>query len=61
MKDVKEADNYVACDTETQSEIVVPCFQDGKFRTVLDIDSPNVADFDEVDQKALEALVKLIY
>ena len=44
-KNVKELDNYIACDDETLSEIVVPCFvgSEKKLRTVLDIDSPNIA------------------
>lgn len=44
-KNVKELDNYIACDDDTQSEIVLPCFvgADKKLRTVLDIDSPNLA------------------
>jgi len=61
LKDVKEAKNYIPCDEDTQSEIVVPCFKDGVFRTVFDLDSPNVGEFDEEDAKGLEALSKLIY
>ena len=49
--DVKKIQNYIACDEDTRSEIVVPCFvsQDGKkqVKAVLDIDSPNVGEFDE--------------
>ena len=54
-KNVKELENYIACDDDTQSEIVLPCFvtnENGerKLRTVLDIDSPNLSTFDEKDQ-----------
>ena len=40
-KNVKELENYIACDDDTQSEIVLPCFvgEGKKLRTVLDIDS----------------------
>ena len=69
-KNVKELDNYIACDDDTQSEIVLPCFINDdsndqqtskKLRTVLDIDSPQLATFDEVDQAGLERLIQLIY
>ncbi len=43
---VKELDNYIACDDETQSEIVVPCFIGETLRTVLDIDSADIGTFD---------------
>ena len=49
--DTKQLENYIACDDDTRSEIVVPCFdKDGKFRTVLDIDSPDVGNFTDVDK-----------
>ena len=54
LVDVSKCDNYIACDSETQSEIVLPCFgHDGNLRTVLDIDSPLIGDFDEEDKKNL--------
>jgi len=48
---VKELDNYIACDDDTQSEIVLPCFigQEKKLRTVLDIDSDRIGTFNEED------------
>eukprot|EP00347_Sterkiella_histriomuscorum_P017250 403350112 len=65
-QNVKELENYIACDDDTQSEIVLPCFVtnesgERKLRTVLDIDSPNLATFDEEDQQGLERLISLIY
>ena len=52
-KNVKELDNYIACDDETLSEIVLPCFVGNSdcrvLRTVLDIDSPNLATFNDED------------
>ena len=61
--DTKLLSNYIACDTHTRSEIVVPCCSkaDGTFRTVLDIDSPSVGTFTEEDKQHLEDLVYLIY
>lgn len=52
-ENVKLLDNYIACDDDTQSEIVLPCFVEKKLRTVLDIDSPKLAMFNEEDQKGL--------
>ena len=44
------------------SEIVVPCFGHGdELRTVFDIDSPNIGEFDEVDRLNLEKIVALLY
>lgn len=39
VQDVSQADNYLACSVEVQSEIVVPIMKDGKFVGELDIDS----------------------
>ncbi len=61
MKDVKEVENYIACDTESQLEIVVPCFSKGAVISVLDIDSPNIGDFDEADDAGLTKLIELLY
>ena len=62
VEDVSKCDNYIACDSETQSEIVVPCFgPDGALRTVLDIDSPDKATFDQEDATQLAAIIGLVY
>ena len=48
--DTKLLDNYIACDDNTRSEIVLPVLsKDGSFKTQLDIDSPYVGTFDEGD------------
>lgn len=61
VADVNAIDNYVACDAETQSEVVVPVFGgDGDSRrvtSVLDIDSEHKAAFSAVDERCLEAIV----
>ena len=56
-------DNYIACDDETLSEIVLPCFvgEEKKLKTVFDIDSPNIGTFDEEDEKGLTSMLSLIY
>ena len=62
-KNTKELENYIACDDETLSEIVLPCFvgEEKKLRTVFDIDSPHLGTFDEEDEKGLNLMLSLIY
>src|ERR1700761_4762139 len=54
VKDVHEFPGHIACDAASQSEIVVPLVKDGRLLGVLDLDSPNLARFDEGDAKGLE-------
>lgn len=57
---MKVCQNYIACDDETQSEIVVPVFKDGEVIAVLDIDSEQLARFDKVDAEYLAKIVEFI-
>ena len=58
VDDVHKLANYIACDDETNSEIVLPLRDaSGKLRGVLDIDSEELAAFDSNDAKWLEALL----
>ena len=50
---------HIACDSASQSEIVVPIFKEGCVWGVLDIDSPILARFDENDQAFLERAVRI--
>ncbi|MGI2023314.1 GAF domain-containing protein [Shewanella glacialipiscicola] len=58
VADVNQFDGHIACDSASNSEIVVPVRALGKVIAVLDIDSPILDRFDEEDQKGLELLVK---
>ena len=58
--DVHQFPGHIACDSASNSEIVVPIFQDGKVWGVLDIDSPTVGRFTEADKDGLEALVRIL-
>ena len=60
VPDVHQFPGHIACDSASNSEIVVPIFQDGKVWGVLDIDSPYYARFTQEDQAGLEALVKVL-
>ncbi len=53
-------EGHIACDARSQSEIVLPAFQNGQVHLVLDIDSDKLNDFDDTDQHYLETLMRLI-
>ena len=53
VPDVERFPGHIACNSESKSEIVVPLFKDGEIIGVLDIDSDELGDFDEVDSKYL--------
>jgi len=54
---VHEFPGHIACDAASQSEIVIPIIVNGELFGVLDIDSPSLDRFDEIDQHYLEKLV----
>ncbi|MBR5225270.1 MAG: GAF domain-containing protein [Clostridia bacterium] len=58
--DVHQFPGHIACDSASNSEIVIPIHVGGKVIGVLDIDSPLIGRFDECDQAALEKLTALI-
>lgn len=64
VEDVNQFPGHIACDAASQSEIVIPLIKGEQLIGVLDIDSPEVNRFDELDQKKLEefasALVKFL-
>lgn len=59
VADVHEFPGHIACDGQSQSEIVLPIFYQGALYGVLDIDSPIKARFSEEDQKLLEKIIHL--
>jgi len=57
VPDVEQFPDHIACSSSTRSEIVVPVLTpDGTLLAVLDVDSDDLAAFDETDQRHLEAL-----
>ena len=60
VKDVHEFPGHIACDSASNSEIVLPIFQNDKVVGVLDIDSPYIARFDEEDKEGLQKLVEIL-
>jgi len=57
VDDVHAFPGHIACDTQTNSEIVVPVFDEaGKLAAVLDVDSTKFKNFDAIDSSALEKI-----
>ncbi|NOH96244.1 GAF domain-containing protein [Vibrio sp. 99-70-13A1] len=51
--DVHEFEGHIACDAASNSEIVIPFSINGKVVGVLDIDSPKIGRFSEIDEEGL--------
>ena len=60
VKNVHEFPGHIACDSASNSEIVLPIHANGKIVGVLDIDSPLLARFDEDDKNGLSEFVKIL-
>ena len=58
--DVHQFPGHIACDSASNSEIVIPLHKDGKVAAVLDIDSPMVGRFTETDRAGLELLAPVL-
>ena len=62
VPDVHEFPGHIACDSRSQSEIVVPVRNaDGRLIAVLDVDSERLRHFDEVDQRQLEGMIAHVF
>lgn len=60
VPNVDEFPGHIACSSASKSEIVLPAFKNGSVALVLDVDSDQLNDFDEVDAKALEQVMRII-
>ena len=60
VPDVEQFPGHIACSSESQSEIVVPIFKNGRVWAELDIDSKELNTFDETDKQWLEQIVKVL-
>ena len=58
--DVHEFPGHIACDSASNSEIVIPIHHAGRVIGVLDIDSPLIGRFDEIDEAQLLRIVSLL-
>lgn len=60
VEDVHSFPGHIACDSASNSEIVVPLIRDGELLGVLDIDSPKRARFTEEDETGLVRLGEIL-
>jgi len=61
VPDVHKFPGHIACNSKTNSEIVIPVKdENGKITGVLDVDSRDFNSFDEIDREGLEKIVHLI-
>lgn len=60
VPDVHKFPTHIACDSASNSEIVIPIHRGGEIFGVLDIDSPSLDRFSEEDRVELEAAVKVL-
>ena len=58
--DVHDFPGHIACDSASNSEIVVPVHGGGRIRAVLDIDSPLLGRFTGEDREGLERFVQIL-
>jgi L-methionine (R)-S-oxide reductase len=59
VEDVHAFPGHIACDSASNSEIVIPLIRGGELLGVLDVDSPRLRRFTAADQRGLEALAKI--
>ena len=60
VADVHAFPGHIACDAASRSELVVPVVKDGVVIAVIDLDSPEMARFDEEDAAGIEAFAQAI-
>ena len=60
VADVHQFPGHIACDSASNSEIVIPIHVGGKIFGVLDIDSPEFGRFSEADRAGLERFVRIL-
>lgn len=60
VPDVHAFPGHIPCDSASASELVVPIRREGEVVAVIDLDSPDIARFDEVDARGIEALARML-
>jgi len=60
VPDVDAFPGHIACSSLSRSEIVIPLFRNNQVIGVLDVDSEDLAKFDETDAEYLEKVIKLL-
>ena len=57
---MRDFPGHIACDPDSRSELVVPLIENGRVSGVLDLDSPLLARFDQLDRDGCEQLVAVL-
>lgn len=60
VTDVEKFPGHIACDARSRSEVVLPVIVDGDLIGVLDLDSPQLARFDDADVEGLQRLLSIL-
>ena len=60
VPDVHAFPGHIACDSASNSELVLPVLKDGELLAVLDLDSPRLARFDEDDAAGLSRMLHVL-
>ena len=60
VPDVHQFEGHIACDSASNSEIVIPLIKDGLVKGVLDIDSPSYNRFSEEDLEGLKKFASIL-
>jgi len=60
VDNVADFPGHIACSSLSKSEIVIPIYESDKVLGVLDVDSEQLAHFDETDKKYLEKIIEFI-
>lgn len=60
VEDVHAFPGHIACDSDTNSELVVPVVRNGAVIAVIDLDSPLMARFDDEDLRGIEELANVM-
>lgn len=60
VPNVDEFPGHIACSSDSKSEVVLPALKNNEVALILDVDSDQVNDFDEVDKEHLEKLMRIV-
>ncbi|WP_017670937.1 GAF domain-containing protein [Blastomonas sp. AAP53] len=60
VADVHAFPGHIACDAASQSELVVPVIHEGRVTHVIDLDSPDLARFEQEDRAGIERLARTL-
>ncbi len=60
VADVEQFPGHIACSSQSKSEIVVPVLKNDEVHLILDIDSDQLDDFSEIDDKYLKEIIRIV-